>query len=126
MANIAEILQYNYKRTLWSCKVLPVLADAYATLNWSDPTPKPTLAELQALVASTDAAIETDRLRKKQEALLKDSRVDALLWALENLCDALQEVAQKAQLKVGQNLDPAIVNRFQLLRTKIAEARAVS
>lgn len=133
MARLADILEFGWPGQGWSCVNHPVLADAYATLNWSGPAAKPTLAEVQAQETATDDHLALIARRKRQAISLfssidgmaaKSERI-ALMMALDTILDGLVEVATKVQLRAGQSYDQAVINRVQALRQKIQDAKQV-
>ena len=67
MIDYAQILSVNYVGSQWSLN-----GDSYDGLTWLSDTPKPTQAELDALLESTQAAIAA----KEQAA--KDTKASAL------------------------------------------------
>ena len=52
MPDYAQILSVNYPNTQWTLD-----GDSYEGLNWLDPSPKPTQAELDALWPSTQTTV---------------------------------------------------------------------
>lgn len=125
MATLSQILSHGWPGQGWSCSNPPSLADAYATLNWSGPAPKPSLAEIEAMNAATDAALLVEALKGRQVDELVKER-DAFLTAFDIIGDAFQEIVTKFQLRAGQTLDPTIVNRVQAFRAKVAAAKAIT
>jgi len=67
MINYSQILVTNYADKQWSYN-----GDSYDGLEWFDPSPKPTQAELDALWESTQATVAA----KEQAA--KDVKASAL------------------------------------------------
>jgi hypothetical protein len=85
MIDYANILSVNYAGSQWSLD-----GDSYDGLTWLSDTPKPTQAELDALWASTQAAI----------AAQKQAAVDVKASALAKL-EALGLTQDEVKALVG-------------------------
>lgn len=57
--DITLILTTNYPGTQWSLR-----GDDYSGLEWADPSPKPSLEELEALWEQTKVAFETAKVEQ--------------------------------------------------------------
>lgn len=125
MASLSQILSTRFVGKLWSCTDHADKTAAYATLNWSDASPKPTLAALLAEEANANADLASAALKRRQIDLLL-LELDAFLTAFDIIGDALAELATKSQMKSGQTLDPTVVSRVQAFRTKVAAAKAIT
>ena len=127
MASLAQIISRQFPGALWSMVSHADKAEAYATLNWSDPIiAKPTLQQLLDLEADTDTKIEADRVSGKRQDAFNGHRIDALLWALDAIIDGLVELNRAKRNEAGQTVNPAVVSRIQTVRTKLNEALAAS
>ncbi len=126
MAHLTDILAFAWPGQAWSCTAHDDLAAAYETLNWrkDNPSPKPTLAEVEAQAEAAEAHLaDLARRRRRAEALLAEP--DRLLTALDAITAAIVELAGKAQVRSGQALDPALQQAVAALRAEIDAAKSV-
>jgi hypothetical protein len=65
MIDYSQILTENYAGKVWS-----LVGNSYDGLEWNDPSPKPTQAELDALAQSTQDTIAKANCKSKAKALL--------------------------------------------------------
>lgn len=68
MINYTQILAINYPKTQWT-----LYGTDYSGLVWSDSTPQPTQAELDALWSSTQDAVAKNVCKAKAKELLAAS-----------------------------------------------------
>jgi len=68
MPNYVQILNTNYAGKQWS-----ISGDSYDGLDWLDSSPKPTQAELDALVIPTDNTVAKANCKSQAKQLLASS-----------------------------------------------------
>lgn len=115
MTTLLDILRYEYQNTLWTMRG----EDDYAGLEWLDPSPKPTEAEMRAKAASaeTKKAEHDSRMNAEQQA---KSLPDPLIRSLEIICYTFEEIITALPASVRDQVD---TSRIARLRNRLAAIR---
>lgn len=124
MARLADIIDLNYPGEDFGCSNINDLALAYGTLNWAahNRLPKPSLEDLRALEAATDATFAAWK-REQDQARAALAELGAIEAA--RVVDALRAMAGAVvALAAGKKVDQAVINRAAEIVGKIDATKA--
>jgi hypothetical protein len=123
MALIRDILRLKWPGRAWSIR-----ADDYQTLVWSQENAdaKPDEATIRAFSDEVDGLLAEEQAQARRGDALYDRR-DALIDALWILADAVDDIQAKLRAAaLNAPLDTNADNRIDLLRTRLAQIRAMT
>lgn len=122
MATLVQILGYKFRGSQWTMHNTE--ADSYANLTWTDPTPKPTEAELRAFSAEVDGLFAADERLRRQRKAFESADIDAILRALEILAMSNKQIINK--LRPQALNDPITTVALDALLARIQAIRDIT